>query len=157
MSNSEAPRCPLCLINNAQSSNPSNPNGLCASCKTAWDRAHASKATVGSLIDLVRTSGGSLFIDGVNYASAASQSPADFAAASKAINDALDMNSCVGQGRISLLSDIQNELDKDEIGSFAWFVEANAIPLTNPKRWPRISINITGCTAEVSISPQGRK
>ncbi len=102
-------------------------------------------------------SGGGLSIDGVNYARSASQSPADFEAASKAINDALDMNSCVGQGRKTLLSDIQNELDKDEIGNYAWFVAANAIPLTILKKWPRISISITGCTAEVSINLQGRK
>jgi hypothetical protein len=156
MSKDPAPKCPLCLTNDAQATSAANPYGLCPTCKVAWDRAFADDATVGSLIDLVRTSGGRFDIDGTNYASPASQSPADFANARKAVDDALDASNCVGQGRLGLLKDIQDQLKSEGVGSFAWFVLNNANPLVL-KTWPELSIRIENCTAEVSVNPKSSR
>lgn len=144
----KSPHCPLCNQIAPPDPKAATDMPLCARCQRAWDRAHAHDATVGSLVDIARASGGSFKIGGRNHAGPNTDSQADFDRSRKAIDEALDADNCVGQGRKAMLDALQKALEE-----MAWFATANAIPTTNPKRVPKLHIAISGCTAEVSVDP----
>ena len=144
----KSPHCPLCNQIAPPDPKAATDMPLCARCQRAWDRAHAHDATVGSLVDIARALGSSFKIGGRNHAGPNTDSQADFDRSRKAIDEALDADNCVGQGRKAMLDALQKALEEDGL-----VCDSKCDPDDESERVPNFHIAISGCTAEVSVDP----